>query len=133
MECHCRCAITGTTGIYSDPRHVILYTSNGEVQREFSIVLTGAPSPDRGTPSGDYRSPRTRRAAISGRRQAGSRPGGPPVYAPVGLRRAVRNNWASSRVVVASSAALSSRHRPVNRGKRMASPASSSIWPQAAV
>ena len=55
------------------------------------------------------------------------------LYAPVGVRRAVRNNWASSRVVVASSAALSSRHRPVNRGKRMPSPASSSMWPQAAV
>jgi hypothetical protein len=27
-------------GIYTDPRHVILYTSNGEVRQEFSIVLT---------------------------------------------------------------------------------------------
>ena len=54
-------------------------------------------------------------------------------YAPVGVRRAVRNSSASSLVVVASSAALSSRQRPVNRGKRMASPASSWIWPQAAV
>jgi ADP-ribose pyrophosphatase YjhB (NUDIX family) len=34
------CAITGLVGIYSDPRHVILYTSNGEVRQEFSIVLT---------------------------------------------------------------------------------------------
>jgi 8-oxo-dGTP pyrophosphatase MutT (NUDIX family) len=34
------CAITGIVGIYSDPRHVILYTSNGEVRQEFSIVLT---------------------------------------------------------------------------------------------
>ena len=28
-------------GIYSDPRHRILYTSNSEVRQEFSIVLTG--------------------------------------------------------------------------------------------
>ena len=34
------CAITGIVGIYSDPRHVILYTSNGEARQEFSIVLT---------------------------------------------------------------------------------------------
>jgi hypothetical protein len=27
-------------GIYTDPRHVMLYTSNGEVRQEFSIVLT---------------------------------------------------------------------------------------------
>jgi 8-oxo-dGTP pyrophosphatase MutT (NUDIX family) len=32
--------VTGIAGIYSDPRHVILYTSNGEVRQEFSIVLT---------------------------------------------------------------------------------------------
>jgi ADP-ribose pyrophosphatase YjhB (NUDIX family) len=34
------CDITGLVGIYSDPRHVILYTSNGEARQEFSIVLT---------------------------------------------------------------------------------------------
>jgi ADP-ribose pyrophosphatase YjhB (NUDIX family) len=43
------CAITGIVGIYSDPRHVILYTSNDEARQEFSIVLTatllsGAPA-----------------------------------------------------------------------------------------
>lgn len=37
------CAVTGIVGIYSDPRHVILYTSNGEVRQEFSIVLIGRP------------------------------------------------------------------------------------------
>jgi 8-oxo-dGTP pyrophosphatase MutT (NUDIX family) len=37
------CRITGIVGIYTDPRHVILYTSNGEVRQEFSIVLTAAP------------------------------------------------------------------------------------------
>jgi hypothetical protein len=35
--------ITGIIGIYSDPKHVILYTSNGEVRQEFSIVLTARP------------------------------------------------------------------------------------------
>jgi ADP-ribose pyrophosphatase YjhB (NUDIX family) len=34
------CQITGVSGIYTDPRHVLLYTSNGEVRQEFSIVLT---------------------------------------------------------------------------------------------
>ena len=34
------CEITGVSGIYTDPRHVMLYTSNGEVRQEFSIVLT---------------------------------------------------------------------------------------------
>jgi len=34
------CEITGIVGIYSDPAHVILYTSNGEVRQEFSIVLS---------------------------------------------------------------------------------------------
>ena len=39
------CAITGIVGIYSDPRHVILYTGNGEARQEFSIVLTARPWP----------------------------------------------------------------------------------------
>jgi ADP-ribose pyrophosphatase YjhB (NUDIX family) len=34
------CEITGLVGIYTDPRHVLLYTSNGEVRQEFSVVLT---------------------------------------------------------------------------------------------
>jgi ADP-ribose pyrophosphatase YjhB (NUDIX family) len=34
------CEITGLAGTYTDPRHVILYTSNGEARQEFSIVLT---------------------------------------------------------------------------------------------
>lgn len=34
------CEITGLVGIYTDPRHVILYTSDGEVRQEFSVVLT---------------------------------------------------------------------------------------------
>jgi ADP-ribose pyrophosphatase YjhB (NUDIX family) len=44
------CEITGLVGIYTDPKHVLLYTSNGEVRQEFSIVLTaratdGVPTP----------------------------------------------------------------------------------------
>ncbi|WP_433326536.1 NUDIX domain-containing protein [Spirillospora sp. CA-294931] len=34
------CEITGLVGIYSDPKHLIHYTSNDEVRQEFSIVLT---------------------------------------------------------------------------------------------
>jgi ADP-ribose pyrophosphatase YjhB (NUDIX family) len=45
------CEITGLVGIYSDPAHVILYTSNGEARQEFSIVLTGRPLRGEPTPS----------------------------------------------------------------------------------
>jgi 8-oxo-dGTP pyrophosphatase MutT (NUDIX family) len=48
-----RCEITGLAGIYSDPRHVIHYTSNGEVRREFSIVLTARPVDGQPTPSAE--------------------------------------------------------------------------------
>ncbi len=34
------CEITGLVGIYTDPRHVLLYTSDGEVRQEFSVVFT---------------------------------------------------------------------------------------------
>jgi 8-oxo-dGTP pyrophosphatase MutT (NUDIX family) len=37
------CRVTGLAGIYTDPRHIILYTSNGEARQEFSIVLTASP------------------------------------------------------------------------------------------
>ena len=45
------CEITGISGIYTDPRHVILYTSNGEARQEFSIVLTARPTGGQPTPS----------------------------------------------------------------------------------
>jgi len=45
------CELTGLVGIYSDPRHRILYTSNGEVRQEFSIVLTARPVAGTPTPS----------------------------------------------------------------------------------
>lgn len=37
------CEITGLVGIYSDPGHVIHYTSNDEVRQEFGILLTARP------------------------------------------------------------------------------------------
>jgi 8-oxo-dGTP pyrophosphatase MutT (NUDIX family) len=48
-----RCAVTGIAGIYSDPRHVILYTSDGEVRQEFSIVLTARALSGHPTPSSE--------------------------------------------------------------------------------
>jgi 8-oxo-dGTP pyrophosphatase MutT (NUDIX family) len=47
------CEITGIVGIYSDPKHVLLYTSNGEVRQEFSIVLTAIPLSGQPTPSSE--------------------------------------------------------------------------------
>jgi 8-oxo-dGTP pyrophosphatase MutT (NUDIX family) len=37
------CAVTGLVGIYTDPKHLIHYTSNDEVRQEFCIVFTGRP------------------------------------------------------------------------------------------
>lgn len=37
------CEITGLVGIYTNPRHVIRYTSNDEVRQEFSIVFAARP------------------------------------------------------------------------------------------
>jgi ADP-ribose pyrophosphatase YjhB (NUDIX family) len=45
------CEITGLVGIYTDPKHIILYTSNGEARQEFSIVLTARPTGGHPTPS----------------------------------------------------------------------------------
>ena len=47
------CEITGLVGIYTDPKHVILYTSNGEVRQEFSILLTGRATGGAPTPSSE--------------------------------------------------------------------------------
>src|SRR5579871_3737091 len=47
------CEVTGIAGVYSDPRHVILYTSDGEARQEFSIVLTARPLGGRPTPSSE--------------------------------------------------------------------------------
>jgi 8-oxo-dGTP pyrophosphatase MutT (NUDIX family) len=45
------CEITGLVGIFSDPRNVIEYTSNGEVRQEFSILFAGRPVAGDLTPS----------------------------------------------------------------------------------
>jgi ADP-ribose pyrophosphatase YjhB (NUDIX family) len=50
-----RCEITGLVGTYSDPRHIILYTSDGEARQEFSIVLTGRVVAGEPTPSDESR------------------------------------------------------------------------------
>ena len=47
------CEITGLVGIYTDPKHVILYTSNGEARQEFSILLTGVATGGQPTPSSE--------------------------------------------------------------------------------
>ena len=47
------CAITGLVGIYTDPKHIILYTSNGEARQEFSIVLTAVATGGEPTPSSE--------------------------------------------------------------------------------
>jgi ADP-ribose pyrophosphatase YjhB (NUDIX family) len=47
------CEITGLSGVYTDPGHVILYTSNGEVRQEFSIVLTARATGGQPTPSSE--------------------------------------------------------------------------------
>jgi ADP-ribose pyrophosphatase YjhB (NUDIX family) len=47
------CKITGIVGIYSDPKHVILYTSNGEARQEFSIVLIARPLSGQPSPSSE--------------------------------------------------------------------------------
>ena len=45
------CEVTGIAGIYSNPAHLIEYTSDGEVRQEFTIVLTGRPTGGTPTPS----------------------------------------------------------------------------------
>lgn len=47
------CQVTGLDGIYTDPHHVIHYTSNDEVRQEFSIVLTAQPTGGEPTPSSE--------------------------------------------------------------------------------
>jgi 8-oxo-dGTP pyrophosphatase MutT (NUDIX family) len=45
--------VTGLLGIYSDPGHVIHFTSNDEVRREFSVVLTARPVSGEPAPSSE--------------------------------------------------------------------------------
>jgi ADP-ribose pyrophosphatase YjhB (NUDIX family) len=46
------CEITGVVGVYTNPRHVVEYTSNGEVRQECSFVFSaravgGTPTPSK--------------------------------------------------------------------------------------
>jgi len=50
------CEVTGLVGVYTDPKHVILYTSDGEVRQEFSVVFTARPIGGTPTPSSESRS-----------------------------------------------------------------------------
>jgi len=47
------CRVSGLVGIYTNPRHVLEYTSNGEVRQEFSIVFTAAKVSGEPTPSSE--------------------------------------------------------------------------------
>nr|WP_062341838.1 NUDIX domain-containing protein [Herbidospora sakaeratensis] len=47
------CRVTGLAGTYSDPKHVILYTSNGEARQEFSLVLVAQAVSGEPTPSSE--------------------------------------------------------------------------------
>ncbi|MGK5529669.1 NUDIX hydrolase [Streptomyces sp. URMC 129] len=49
------CEVTGLVGIYTDPRHVILYTSDGECRQEFSVVFTARATGGQPTPSDESR------------------------------------------------------------------------------
>jgi 8-oxo-dGTP pyrophosphatase MutT (NUDIX family) len=51
IDCH----ITGLVGIYTDPKHVILYTSDGEVRQEFSVVFVARPTGGEPAPSKETR------------------------------------------------------------------------------
>jgi ADP-ribose pyrophosphatase YjhB (NUDIX family) len=45
--------LTGISGIYTDPRHVLEYTSDGEVRQEFSVVFTAVMTGGEPTPSSE--------------------------------------------------------------------------------
>lgn len=47
------CEVTGLVGIYTDPKHIILYTSNNEARQEFSILLTARAISGKPTPSNE--------------------------------------------------------------------------------
>jgi 8-oxo-dGTP pyrophosphatase MutT (NUDIX family) len=45
--------VTGINGIYTNPNHVLHYTSNDEVRQEFSVVFTARPVAGEPTPSSE--------------------------------------------------------------------------------
>lgn len=48
------CELTGLVGIYTNPNHVLEYTSDGEVRQEFSIVFTARAVSGEPTPSSEF-------------------------------------------------------------------------------
>jgi 8-oxo-dGTP pyrophosphatase MutT (NUDIX family) len=49
------CEITGLVGIYTDPKHIVYYTSDGEARQEFSVVFTATAVGGTPTPSDESR------------------------------------------------------------------------------
>lgn len=49
------CEVTGLVGVFTDPRHVIHYTSNDEVRQEFSMLFVARPLGGVPTPSSESR------------------------------------------------------------------------------
>lgn len=49
------CEITGLVGIYTDPKHIIFYTSDGEARQEFSVLFIGRLVGGTPTPSNESR------------------------------------------------------------------------------
>ncbi|WP_405056859.1 NUDIX domain-containing protein [Kribbella sp. NBC_01505] len=47
------CEIIDVLGIYTDPKHIILYTSDGEARQEFSILLRARATGGQPTPSNE--------------------------------------------------------------------------------
>jgi 8-oxo-dGTP pyrophosphatase MutT (NUDIX family) len=47
------CELTGLVGIYTNPNHVLEYTSDGEVRQEFSVVFTARAVSGQPTPSSE--------------------------------------------------------------------------------
>ncbi len=47
------CEIIDVLGIYTDPKHIILYTSNDEARQEFSILLRARATGGEPTPSSE--------------------------------------------------------------------------------
>ena len=45
--------LTGVSGIYTNPNHVLEYTSDGEVRQEFSVVFTAEKVSGQPTPSSE--------------------------------------------------------------------------------
>ncbi|MGH3922440.1 MAG: NUDIX domain-containing protein, partial [Pseudonocardiaceae bacterium] len=60
------CRVTGLVGLYTDPKHVIRYTSDDEVRQEFSVVFVAQPTGGQPTPSSE-----TREVVWVGRRVVG--------------------------------------------------------------